>query len=173
MSRGKPLVADEPQQAPRKPQKAVADCTANGCPLPGTIRPENGEPVCGVHFLANKAGWPKATAVLLNHLTLHDMAKKAQNAGTPMSMSADAAKALTDAAKAHGLKFGDAERETYRVASMKLAVAGALVEQAISAAAVQAALTTHVNTSDHSHQQDEDAFVTRLRGLMNNMRMAA
>lgn len=173
MSRGKPLVADEPQQAPRKPQKAVADCTANGCPLPGTIRPENGEPVCGVHFLASKAGWPKATAVILHHQALHDMAKRAQNAGAPMSLSAESAALLMDAAKAHGLKFGDAERETYRRAAMKLTVAGVLVEQAISAAAVHAALTHHVSASDYSHEQAQDNFNTRLRGLTNNIRMAA
>jgi hypothetical protein len=173
MSNAKRMVGDREPQAAPKPKKAVDACNANDCPLPGTIRPENGEPVCGVHFLANKAGWPKATSVLLNHLALHDMSKKAQNAGTPMSMSSESAALLMDAAKAHGLKFGEPERETYRRAAMKLTVAGVLVEQAISAAAVHAAMTHHVSTSEYLHEQEHDSFDNRLRGLMNNMRMGA
>lgn len=173
MSRGRPLVADQPEQAPKKPEKAVASCVANGCPLPGTIKPESGEHVCAIHFLANKAGWPKATAVILDHLTLHDMAKRAQMAGTPLSISAESAALLFDAAKAHDLEFNDAQREIYRRAAMKLTVAGVLVEAAISAAAVKAATVKPESREEYSHVREADSFNGRLRGLLNNMRLAA
>ena len=73
MNNAKRMVGDREPQPAQRPQKAVDECTANGCPLPGTIRPENGEPVCGVLFLASNQGWPKPTAVLLDHMVLHDM----------------------------------------------------------------------------------------------------
>lgn len=173
MSKPERMIAERPEQAPKKPQKAIADCAAHGCPLPGTIRPENGEPVCGVHLLSDRAGWPKATAVILDHQTLLSMAKRAQNVGTPMSISAESAALLFDAAKAHGLVFNDAQRETYRRAAMKLTVAGALVDAAISAAAVNAAMVkTKVGEPDKT-EKEIDAFNDLLRGLTNNMRRAA
>lgn len=173
MSKPKRMVADMPQQAEKPPAKAVESCSANGCPLPGTIRPENGDPVCGVHFLADKHGWPKATAVILEHQTLHGMAKRAQSVGTPMSISAQSAALLFESAKAHGLEFNDAQRETYRRAAMKLTVAGALVEAAICAAAVSAAIVKQKQGEPSKIEEESESFNSLLRGLMNNIRMAA
>lgn len=173
MSRGRPLVADAPEQAPKRPEKPVADCAAHGCPLPGTIRPENGEPVCGIHLLADKSGWPKTTAVILDHQKLHEMAKRAQHVGTPHSMNAESAALLMESAKAHGLVFGDTERETYRRAGMKLNVAGALVEAAISVAAVGAAVVRREMGDQYEHEKKTESFNATLRGLTNNLRLAA
>lgn len=158
-------------EAPPEPKRAIDRCSANGCPLPGTIHPDDGDTVCCIHFLANPSGWPKATAVILEHLRLYDMARQAQMCGTPMSTSHESALHLFDAAKAHGLKSNGEQGAAYKLAGMKLRAAGAIVEAAISAAAVKAALVSHKSTSDYSHEKEEESFVLAVRGLANNLRM--
>ena len=143
MSRGRFLVADAPEQAPRKPVKAVDDCAAEGCPLLGTIRRENGAGVCSAHYRANADGWPLATEVVAKFADLFGMARNAQCAPTPEAMSGEIAADLFRIAKAAGVKFNDAQREQYRDAlarqAMPLRLAGVIVEEAIIDAAVAAA----------------------------------
>jgi len=173
MNKSKRMVADRPQQ-PEKPQaKAVESCSAHDCPLPGTMRPENGEPVCGVHFLANPKGWPKATAIIADHLRLLDMATQAQLCGTPMSASHESATHLFNAAKAHGLEFNDEQRANYKRAGMKLRAAGEIVTATISAKAVKAAFVAPESNADYSHEKEMSAFNLAVRGLTNNLRLAA
>ena len=159
--------------APETPAKAFLTCAAHGCPLPGTITPDASEAVCGVHFLANPKGWPKATAVILDHLRLHDMARQAQLCGTPMSASHESATHLFNAAKAHGLVFNDEQRANYKRAGMKLRAAGEIVEATISALAVKAAFVAPESNADYSHEREMSAFNLAVRGLTNNLRLAA
>lgn len=171
--RGENLVDLRGKEAPAEPKRAIDRCTANGCPLPGTIHPDDGETVCHIHFLANASGWPKATAVILDHLRLYDMARQAQMCGTPMSASHESAVHLFDAAKAHGLEFNDEQRAAYKQAGMKLRAAGQIVESAIGAAAVKAAFVSPKSSADYSHEKEEEEFVLAVRGLANNLRLAA
>lgn len=159
--------------APSEPAKAFLTCAAHGCPLPGTITPDASEAVCGVHFLANQKGWPKATAVILDHLRLHDMAAAAQSCGTPMSASHESATYLMAAAKAHGLEFSDQQRAEYKTCGMKLRKAGEIVHAAISAKAVKAAFVAPESNADYSHEKEMSAFNLAVRGLTNNLRLAA
>lgn len=155
----------EPQQ-----QRRIEQCAANGCPLAGTITTEGGLHVCGIHFLAKMEGWPKATGVILHHIALYDLARKAQSVGTPLSMSKESANLLASAAHKHGLEFNDAQREIYKTAMMKLTVAGQIVESSISARAVEASMTVVVSQSNvQPHEEEEINFNVRLRGLINNM----
>lgn len=173
MNNSKRMVGDRPQQAEKPKGKAIESCSAHDCPLPGTMRPENGEPVCGVHFLANPKGWPKATAVINDHLRLHDMARQAQQCGTPMSASHESATHLFSAAKAHGLTFNDEQRANYKRAGMKLRAAGEIVEATISAIAVKAAFVAPESNADYSHEREQSEFNMNVLGLANNLRMAA
>ncbi len=173
MSNYKRMVGDRPQQAEKPKGKAIESCSAHDCPLPGTMRPENGEPVCGVHFLANPKGWPKATAVINDHLRLHDMARQAQLCGTPMSASHESATHLFSAAKAHGLTFNDEQRANYKRAGMKLRAAGEIVESTICAIAVKAAFVAPESNADYSHEREQSEFNMNVLGLANNLRMAA
>ena len=173
MNNSKRMVGDRPQQAEKPNGKAIESCAAHDCPLPGSMRPENGEPVCGVHFLANPKGWPKATAVILDHLRLHDMARQAQLCGTPMSASHESATHLFSAAKAHGLTFNDEQRANYKRAGMKLRAAGEIVEATISAIAVKAAFVAPESNADYSHEREQTEFNMNVLGLANNLRMAA
>jgi len=173
MNKSKRMVADLPQREEKPQAKAVGSCSAHDCPLPGSMRPENGEPICGVHFLANPKGWPKATAVILDHLRLHDMARQAQLCGTPMSASHESATHLFNAAKAHGLVFNDEQRANYKRAGMKLRAAGEIVEATISALAVKAAFVAPESNADYSHEREMSAFNLAVRGLTNNLRLAA
>lgn len=173
MNKSKRMVADLPQREEKPQAKAVESCSAHDCPLPGSMRPENGDPVCGVHFLANPKGWPKATAVILDHLRLHDMARQAQLCGTPMSASHESATHLFNAAKAHGLVFNDEQRANYKRAGMKLRAAGEIVEATISALAVKAAFVAPESNADYSHEREMSAFNLAVRGLTNNLRLAA
>lgn len=159
--------------APKESKRAVEQCSAHDCPLPGTIRPDNKEPVCGVHFLANPKGWPKATGVINAHLRLLDMARQAQLCGTPMSASHESAVHLFDAAKAHGLEFNDSQRAIYKRAGMKLRSAGEIVEATIGAKAVKAAFVAPESKADYSHEKEISAFNLAVRGLTNNLRLAA
>lgn len=173
MSNSKRMVGDRPQQAEKPPAKPFLTCSAHGCPLPGTITPDASEAVCGVHFLANQKGWPKATAVILDHLRLYDMAAAAQTCGTPMSASPESAAHLMAAAKAHGLGFSDQQRAEYKVCGMKLRKAGEIVHAAISAKAVKAAFVAPESNADYSHEKEMSAFNLAVRGLTNNLRLAA
>lgn len=184
MSRGKPLVADTPEQAPKKPEKAVAACAAHGCPLPGTIRPENGDAVCSVHFLADRSGWPRATAVIEDCKTLYSAARRASSMGTPAAADADLANLLFKTAKAHGIELSDGQIEQAKLAKfgpggfprqyMPVRMAGAMVEAAIATKAVQAAVTAPISDADHSHERERDGLINLLRGLtMNLSRQAA
>lgn len=159
--------------APKESRRAVEQCSAHDCPLPGTIRPENGDPVCGVHFLANPKGWPKATGVINAHLRLLDMARQAQLCGTPMSASHESATHLFSAAKAHGLTFNDEQRANYKRAGMKLRAAGEIVESTICAIAVKAAFVAPESNADYSHEREQSEFNMNVLGLANNLRMAA
>lgn len=172
MNKPKRMVADMPQQPEKQPVKAFENCCANGCPLPGTMKPENGEPVCGVHFLANPKGWPKATAVILDYLRLHDMARQAQLCGTPMSASHESAVHLFSAANAHGLEFNSEQRTNYKRAGMKLRAAGEIVEAAINAKAVKAAFVAPQSNADYSHEREISSFNLAVRGLTNNLSLA-
>lgn len=173
MSNSKRMVGDRPQQAEKPKGKVIESCSARDCPLPGTMRPENGEPVCGVHFLANPKGWPKATAVINDHLRLHDMARQAQLCGTPMSASHESATHLFNAAKAHGLVFNDEQRANYKRAGMKLRAAGEIVELTINALAVKSAFVAPESNDDYSHEREISSFNLAVRGLTNNLRLAA
>lgn len=173
MSRDKSLGGDRFQQSEKPVTKALSGCAAHGCPLPGTIKPESGEYVCSVHFLANPNGWPKATAVILDHTQLRKLACDALSAGTPMSMSAASAALLFESAKAHGLKFNDEQRAVYKRSGMKLRAAGELVIATISALAVKAAFVAPESNADYSHEREEAEFNLSVRGLTNNLRMAA
>lgn len=178
----KKMVADREQSAPA-PQQALSNCSAHGCPLPGVIRPENGDAVCSVHFLASKTGWPNATAVIEDCQTLLRLARQAACSGTPNALSEESARLLFDAAKAHGVKFSDGQRADYKAASkgpggqprpfMPLRMAGAMVEASITAKAVEAALTVSVSTADHSHEKERTNFDNLLKGLCLNISRAA
>ena len=163
-------LAEHITQAEPQPVRRVHSCAANGCPLAGTIRTEGGLQVCAIHFLAKMEGWPKATGIILHHIALYDLAKKAQSVGTPMSMSKESANLLASAAHKHGLEFNDAQREVYATAKLKLTAAGQLVEASISAKAVAASMTVVVSQTDiRKHEEEEINYNTRLRGLINNM----
>lgn len=109
----------------------------------------------------------------MHHLALYDLARKAQDVGTPMSTSADSAAVLFETARAHGLQFNDAQREEYRIAIMKLSVAGRIVEAAIRALAVKASLTAEVKTNSFDDERpvdkEERVFKEQMRGLINNI----
>lgn len=167
--RGEGLAQHITQAEPEK-KRRVEQCAANGCPLSGTISTEGGLHVCGIHFLAKMEGWPKATGVILHHIALYDLARKAQSVGTPMSMSKESANLLAAAAHKHGLEFNDAQREIYARAMQKLTIAGQIVESSISARAVAASMTVVVSQSAiQPHEEEEINFNVRLRGLINNM----
>jgi hypothetical protein len=169
MSRGKPLVADEPQQAPRKAQKAIESCSANGCPLPGTIANESGTRLCSGHYHASPEGWPRATAVLIKFAALWRIARDAAASGLPDSASKEKAATLFDKANRAGLKFSDQQRADYRRAGLKYAMAGALVERAINAAASDASL----GYSAPKQPADDDTLDGEVSTLAERMRFAA
>jgi hypothetical protein len=179
MKHGKSLVGDrEPQEAPA-PKQAVSNCAAYGCPLPGTIRPENGDAVCSVHFLADRGGWPHATAVIEDCQTLYSAARRASSMGTPAAADTDLANLLFKTAKAHGIELSEGQLEQARLAKtgpggfprqyMPVRMAGAMVEAAIATKAVQAAVTAPVSDADHSHEKERDGLANLLRGLTNNL----
>jgi len=170
---GRALVGDRDRNDDPSPKQAVSNCSAHGCPLPGSIRPENGDPVCSVHFLSDKRGWAKATAVIDDLQTIYAMARKASSAGVPMAINEESAALLFAAAKASGVKFNDAQREIYRRAGMKLRAAGALVEASIASKAVEAAITKTESNSEYSHEREIGSFDATLMGLTNNLRYAA
>lgn len=50
--------------APSRPRFA---CTANGCPIPGTLFPSSGSRgICRYHYATNASDWPRITKVLLD-----------------------------------------------------------------------------------------------------------
>lgn len=178
MKQSKKMVGDREQSAP-KTEQAVSNCSAHGCPLPGTIRPENGDPVCSVHYLADRRGWPRATEVIDDCQTLMRLARQASCAATPNALSEESAKLLFDTAKMHGITFSDGQRADYKSASktqsgfprpfMPLRMAGAMVEASITAKAVEAAITTSVSNGDHSHERERNQFNQLLEGLCMNI----
>lgn len=158
-------LADALPQATQHHVDRINKCSAHDCPLPGTITTESNAPVCCVHYLANKTGWPKATAVILHHIDLFDAARKAQTIGLPLGMSKEAATKLADAAAQAGLAFSDEQRNQYRIARMKLVAAGHIVEASITSKAVQASLTAKVRVDDPSRSDSERAFESMLESL--------
>lgn len=153
----------------RRPEPAptvgIGRCAANGCPLPGTAKTEatgaNG--VCSCHFGANVAGWPLATVVTRRHEALWFAAREASCAGLPDGARRDLAEALFAAAVAQGLTFNDAQREAYGRAAMKLRIAGAIVEAAISAAAVDASMAVSPGATEAAGESTLAAAILQLR----------
>lgn len=166
---GKTMV-DEPASAPKAPVRAVAQCAAYGCPLPGTGRNESGLHLCACHINASAEGWPRATAISIKHAALWEMARQAQSAA-PSDRDAAVAGDLFAIAKADGLWFSDAQRALYKRAGMKLRAAGSIVESAIREMAVAAAIKADI--PQELGRPKLSRLEERIMGAANNLRMAA
>lgn len=172
MSRVKELLTEQ-RTVEKKPESTR--CIASGCPLPATIRTDAGA-VCSCHFGAKADGWPRATAVVVRFAHLWRLAREAQSAPTPDSVSAQLASDLFEAAKREGLSFGEDQREVYRKAGlngrdfMRLRMAGEFVESAIRAEALAA---SDVSTITSDGAPADSRLSIAIRGLAMNLRAAA
>lgn len=136
--KAKPLVADRPDSPPKDRHRDSCRCAAHGCPLPGTIV-RDGTRTCALHAVADRAGWPRATAVAVDTQGLWTLSREAECAAF-LPDDEIRARALFQAAGRHGLTFTDPQREVYKRAGIKLRAAGLIVQTAIAQAAADAAL---------------------------------
>lgn len=162
----------EPTDEPRQ-ESRITPCAATDCPLPGSIKNENGTNVCAGHFMAVPQGWPLATGVLQKHATLWMLAREASCIGVPECLSETAARALFKAATAAGLKFNDVQRAEYdHVKKHKLMVlrtAGKLVEIAINTAAFEASAQAEVKDDRPRSERSEKRFTDTLAALAGKL----
>ncbi len=181
-SNGKRMVADRQQDQAQKPTaRGLTTCAAAGCPLMGTIRRETShDAVCPCHARASTDGWPKATAVIVRHHSLWWLAREAQCSPTPDALSVELAADLLRAAKCAGVKLSNGQREQYRAflarlkdggPGMPLRMAGALVEDAICAEAVDAASESEVVVPIGKRRVSK--LETAIRGLAMHLSEAA
>jgi len=162
------------EDTPQQPTgKRITDCAATNCPLPGTIKNENGTNVCAGHFMAVPQGWPLATAVLQKHETLWMLAREASCIGVPECLSETAARALFKTATAAGLKFNDVQRAEYEHVKkhklMVLRTAGKLVEIAINTAAFEASATAESKDDRPRIERSEKRFTDTLAALAGRL----
>lgn len=173
MSRAGKTVVDRPKAEEAPPVARITPCCAQGCPLPGTIKNENGNNVCAGHFMAVPQGWPLATAVLQKHETLWMLAREASCIGVPECLSETAARALFKAATAAGLKFNDVQRAEYDYIKkhklMVLRTAGKLVEIAINTAAFEASAKAELKDDSPRSERNVDRFTATLNGLAGKL----
>lgn len=175
----KQLLTEKPAQ-PEKQTRGVGKCSAHNCPLPATITLDTGGAVCACHFGAKAEGWPKATDVIIRLETLWRLAREAQCSPTPDALSVDLAADLLRAAKCAGVKLSNGQREQYRDflarvkaggPGMPLRMAGALVEDAICAEAVDAASASEVVVPIGERRVSK--LETAIRGLAMHLSEAA
>lgn len=168
--RGRQIPIDAPQDPAAGAKAALFACAAAGCPIPATLRNESGTALCTCHFGANAQGWPKATAVAIQHATLLAMARSASCAATPDAQSEELARDLFTIALDAGLKFSADLRAKYKANPMRLRFAGSVIEAAIRQQAIDAAAESPVLAVGEQH---ESALARLIAGVANQVKQVA